>query len=93
MDKYFTDVTQLSIGNLYEMEVKDYRSRIPWFEGSQQQAADRPDNGSHVVYLGRHPSFSEGVFYHRFLSSDGRLYRVYNTDFVYGLKETQHEIL
>jgi len=88
----FTHVDQLSIGGLYEMVVNDWRARVPWFEYSEDlRTADRPKNGSYVVYLGESPYGS--IRNYSFLSSEGKFYRVYNTDFVYGLKETQHEML
>ena len=91
----FTDVDQLSLGFLYELnQENDWRSRVPWFaESGHTMAVDRPKDGTYVVYLGKHPSASEGIFYYSLLSSDGKKYRVYNTDFVYGLRETQHEVL
>lgn len=95
MSTYISDVDQLSVGDLYEMQVSDWRSRVPWFVEStaDTMAIDRPKDGTYVVYLGKHPAVTEGMFYYRFLSHEGKMYRVYNIDFVYGLKETQHEVL
>lgn len=92
MTTKFTDVDQLSVGVLYEMQADhDWRSRVPWFyeAAEKSMSLDRPKDGTYVVYLGRHPSQSEGIFYYRFLSSEGKMFRVYNSDFIYGLKEPQ----
>lgn len=92
MSNRITDIDQLSVGTLYEMAVNDWRGRVPWFEYSDDlSSADRPEDGSYVVYLGEYPYGS--ICSYSFLSSEGKLYRVYNTEFVYGLKETQHEML
>jgi hypothetical protein len=96
MSKRITDITELCIGSLYEMAVNDYRGRVAWFEYSDDlRSADRPEDGSYVVYLGESPWETpyRAIRCYSFLSSEGKMYRVYNTDFIYGLKETQHEML
>jgi len=87
----FTDVDQLSVGDLYEMQESDWRSRVPWFAeySDDIRATDRPKDGSFVVYLGESMNGRPICRCYSFLSSEGKKYRVYNTDFVYGLKEAQ----
>lgn len=89
MISQFTHVDQLSVGSLYEMAVNNNtQCWVAWFEYSDDtRAADRPEDGSYVVYLG--DSMRGPIRCYSFLSSEGKMYRVYNTDFVYGLKEKQ----
>lgn len=75
----------LTIGKLYEIQINDWRGRIPWFEYSVDRTTSRPKEGSYVVYLGESPH--GGIPSYSFLSSDGKMCRVYNTNFVHGIKE------
>ena len=82
---------QLEIGKMYEVSCNDYRSLVPWFEAHDMKtSAKRPKNGTYVVYLGRQrEEDSYSLFYYSILSSEGKLYRIYNSDFVYGLKKNK----
>ena len=91
MSNNITHVDQLSVGSLYEMAVNNNtQCWVAWFEYSDDiRATDRPKDGSFVVYLGESMNGRPICRCYSFLSSEGKMYRVYNTDFVYGLKEAQ----
>ena len=88
--RYIQSIKELMVGELYEMNVTDIRSLVPWFLlEDTSRSADRPPNGSYVVYLGEEPGRVASQPKYRFLSSEGKMYCVYNTDFIYGLKRTE----
>ena len=85
--RYIQSIKELMVGELYEMNVTDMRSLVPWFfVEDRERSADRPRNGSYVVYLGEE---LKEIREYRFLSSEGKMYSVYNTDFIYGLKRAE----
>ena len=85
---YIQSIKELMVGELYEMNVTDMRGLVPWFlVGDTDRSANRPHNGSYVVYLGEEPGRDYSKY--RFLSSEGKMYYVYNTDFLFGLKRTK----
>ena len=91
MNLYLQDVKELSVGEMYEMSVGDMRAWVGWFETHDLvRCANRPANGTIVVYLGK--GKEHHTFYHSMLSSEGKMYRVYNTDFIYGLKRIKEKV-
>lgn len=86
----------LQVGDLYEMDVESNPclSRVPWFDSpTASVSADRPKDGTYVVYMGK--GKVESYTHHKFLSSEGLMYYVFNTSFVHGLKrvEVNNEVL
>jgi len=88
--RYLNNVQDLTLGSLYELDATSQQARVPWFKDNNRtdhNCVTPPANGTYVVYLG----YAEQSFtYYRLLSSDGNTYRIYNTNFVHGLKETNN---
>lgn len=95
MNLYLEDVKELSVGELYEMSVYDVRGLAEWYENhDRERYVPRPVNGTYVVYLGSKGRYDldRHMPYYIMLSSEGKMYRVYNTDFVYGLKRIKTKV-
>jgi hypothetical protein len=87
--RYLNNVQDLTLGSLYELDVTSWQARVPWFDDKNRtdhNCVTPPANGTYVVYLGKYAEHD--IPYYRLLSSDGNMYRTYNTNFVHGLKET-----
>ena len=87
--RYLNNVQDLTLGSLYELDVTSWQARVPWFNDKNRtdhNCVTPPANGTYVVYLGKYAEHD--IPYYRLLSSDGNMYRTYNTNFVHGLKET-----
>ena len=96
MNLYLENIKELSVGELYEMSVNDMRGLVEWYENhDRERYVPRPDNGTYVVYLGSKGRYASTPYmpYHIMLSGEGKMYRVYNTDFVYGLRRIKYEML
>lgn len=89
--RYLNSVQDLTLGGLYELDATSWQARVPWFADknrTEHNEVTPPANGTYIVYLGKYAE--PRITYYRLLSSDGNTYRVYNTNFVHGLKETNN---
>ena len=89
--RYLNNVQELTLGSLYELDVTSWQASVAWFDDKNRtgyNCVTPPANGTYVVYLGEYAEYD--ISYYRLLSSDGNMYRTYNTNFVHGLKETKY---
>lgn len=89
--RYLNNVQELTLGSLYEYDVTSWQASVAWFDDKNRtgyNCVTPPANGTYVVYLGEYAEYD--ISYYRLLSSDGNMYRTYNTNFVHGLKETKY---